>query len=235
MLSKEIKDNFVQNDNFLEELKEKISLLENQIRDNISVIKSTKEYNDYKKDNSDYNLDYLSKLDIVSSTCLLKQKLDRLNNLLNNELNKISSDEYDLIIKRCNCEHLFYQDEEEGKKCVKCGYSDNLRNLHTSLKEFLSSQLYIELDSNKDKENDIVLPTLISNEPYDYIVSIVSEVNGEINNMDLAHIICKKVAENNITLIESIYLDTDQMDAETKKNYMIYKKILEFDSKNKKK
>lgn len=235
MLSKEIKNVFVQDDVFLEELKEKISLLENQIEDNISVIRNTKEYIDYKKDNSNYNLECLSKLDIVSSTNLLKKKLDRLKKILNSELNKISSDEYDLIIKRCNCDHLFYQDEVEGKKCVKCGYSDNLRNMHTSLKELLTSQLYIELESDKDKENNFVLPSLISNEPFDYIVSIVKEENGEINNRDLAHIICKKVAENNITLIESIYLDTSQMDEETRKNYMIYQKILEFDSKNKKK
>ena len=233
MLSKEIRDAFVQDDFLIDELREKISLLQDKIKENIKIIVSTDEYINYKENKSTSNLDKLSSLSIVEITNSLRVKLDRLNSLLDSELNKIPVGEYNLILERCRCKHLFYKDSNGDKKCVKCGYSSNLKNMHGSLREFLASQLYIELDNSNDNEE--CLPKLISNEPYEYICSIVKKVDYEVSNKELTKIILRDVSLNNISIIDSIYSNVNDMDDETRRNYMIYKKILEFDEKKIKK
>ena len=101
MISKEIKENFVQDENKLIEYKEKISLLELKIKRNIKQIVETEEYNNYKENKSEENLIKLSNLEIVKLTNSLKKKLDIINEQYKSELNKVTMEEYRLIEKRC--------------------------------------------------------------------------------------------------------------------------------------
>lgn len=237
MISKEIKENFVQDENKLIEYKEKISLLELKIKRNIKQIIETEEYNNYKGNKSEENLIKLSNLEIVKLTNNLKKKLDIINEQYKNELNKITIEEYRLIEKRCKCKHLYYKDEQGNETCVKCGYFKGLKNKHTTLKELITSQLYIELEDTTSNEKT-VLPTLINTEPLEYIESIVSEAlktKPDTSNEELSKIILKEVASNNVEIIDSIYQDETEMDEETRKIYTVYKKILEINEKNKKK
>ena len=238
MISKEIKENFVQDENKLIEYKEKISLLELKIKRNIKQIVETEEYNNYKENKSEENLIRLSNLEIVKLTNSLKKKLDIINEQYKSELNKVTMEEYRLIEKRCKCKHLYYKDEKGNETCVKCGYSKGLKNKHTSLRELIASELYIELEDTTTSNESTVLPTLINTEPLEYIESIVSEVlkaKPDTSNEELSKIILKAVASNNVEIIDSIYQDETEMDEETRKIYTVYKKILEINEKNKKK
>ena len=94
MISKEIKENFVQDENKLIEYKEKISLLELKIKRNIKQIVETEEYNNYKENKSEENLIKLSNLEIVKLTNSLKKKLDIINEQYKSELNKVTMEEY---------------------------------------------------------------------------------------------------------------------------------------------
>ena len=93
MISKEIKENFVQDENKLIEYKEKISLLELKIKRNIKQIVETEEYNNYKENKSEENLIKLSNLEIVKLTNSLKKKLDIINEQYKSELNKVTTEE----------------------------------------------------------------------------------------------------------------------------------------------
>mgnify|MGYP004461403325 CR=1 FL=1 len=235
MISDEIKENFVQDKNKLIEYKEKISLLELKIKRNIKQIVETEEYNNYKANKTEENLIKLSNLEIVKLTNSLKKKLDIINEQYKSELNKVTMEEYRLIEKRCKCKHLYYKDEQGNETCVKCGYSKGLKNKHTSLRELIASELYIELEDSTSNENT-VLPTLINTEPLEYIESIAGEIlkaKPDISNEELSKIILKAVASNNVEIIDSIYQDETEMDEETRKIYTVYKKILEINEKNK--
>lgn len=237
MISKEIKETFVQDEDKIIEYKEKISLLELKIKRNIKQIVLTEEYKNYKENKTEENLIKLSNLEIVKLTNSLKKKLDIINEQYKSELNKLTEEEYKIIEKRCNCKHLYYKDEQEIETCVKCGYSKELKNKHTSLRELIASELYIELEDTTSNEST-VLPTLINTEPLEYIESIASDVlkaKPDITNEELSKIIIKVVAANNVEIIDSIYQDETEMDKETRKIYTIYKKILEINEKNKKK
>lgn len=238
MISNEIKETFVQDEDKIIEYKEKISLLELKIKRNIKQIVLTEEYKNYKENKTEENLIKLSNLEIVKLTNSLKKKLDIINEQYKSELNKLNEEEYKIIEKRCNCKHLYYKDEQEIETCVKCGYTKGLKNKHASLKELISSELYIELEDKDISKEEKVLPTLINTEPLEYIKSITSDVlkaTPDITNEELSKIIIKVVAANNVEIIDSIYQDETEMDKETRKIYTIYKKILEINEKNKKK
>lgn len=133
-----------------------------------------------------------------------------------------------------SCNHLFYQNSESKKVCIKCGLIHNeekQENKCRTIKDLKIKFLYLDLytyykvGGRKYK----VLLGMLQNEPLEHLTELTLDIlkmHPNIDNELLQQKLEIAVAKENIVLIDSMFSNKRSMNSETRKMYNTYKKIL---------
>ena len=229
-----IKSVHCRNEELIKKLKIEYKKIRELLKISASEIKNLEEYKKYIKEETEENKDKLINIDICKMFVKLKNRFDILKQMINEEETKCSEKDFEEANRKLSCNHIFYKEETNTKKCVKCGLSvsdKEEKNECNNIGDLKLTYLYIDLFTYyKVSEKKYQMATeILQNEPLEHLQQLTADflrINPNIQNDRLLKKLEIEVSKENTRLIEAMFGKRKNLNNDIKKRYNTYKKIL---------
>lgn len=234
MTLEEIKQLHCKDEKLIENLKLEYDKIKSILIKITKKIKKLEEYQQYINNQSKENQLKLINKEESKWFLKLKEKVDILEEQIKQEEEKCSEKDFEEANIKMSCNHLFYQNSEKEKTCIKCGLIHNeeeqenkCKNIKDLRMRFLYLDLYMYYKVGEKKYK--VLLGMLQNEPLEHLTELtfdILKIHPNTDNELLQQKLEIAVAKENIVLIDSMFSNKRSMNSETRKMYNTYKKIL---------
>lgn len=215
---------FCQNEELIKELQETKEKLELKLKYLTKQITELEEYKEYiNNSESEEKRLKLINTEMYKEFLETKQKLDKIKEKLSEEETKLTKQEFEEVVNKARCNHLFYKLDEEEKVCIKCNHIVGTKKTQ-NIKELRSNFIYVELSSPNEDE---YVTEFLQNEILEHLIDLTNEILKKyktIDNEKLQEKLEEKISEDNIKYIEGMYQNPEDMPEDTKESYESYKK-----------